>query len=379
MQFCYLDSILDIDSKHWNELVANGYPFIRHEFLAALEQSGAANKKTGWQAQHLTVYDNDELIAVMPLYIKQHSYGEYMFDWSWADAYHRHGFDYYPKLLSAIPFTPATGPRLCIRADKDDKLISQQIAQALTEHCQAKGYSSVHVLFPNQQSTETFAPVLSRRHGVQFHWFNRGYHHFEDFLANFTSRKRKNLNKERRAVAQQGVTLQRLMGNEISEELWQQFYRFYQLTYAKRSGHGGYLTEGFFQQIAQSMGEHIMLVIAKKEGRIIAGALNFFDQHCLYGRYWGCIEDIEFLHFEACYYQGIEFCIERGLQRFDPGAQGEHKIQRGFTPVDVYSNHWLAQPEFDAAIKQFLQQETAELKRYKQRCNKYLPFKQPVL
>ena len=377
LQFCYLDSILDIDGQSWNQVCHSDYPFTRHEFLAALEQSGATSRKTGWQAHHLCCYQGDQLIAVMPLYIKYHSYGEYMFDWAWADAYHRHGYNYYPKLLAAIPFTPATGPRLCIKPGVDSGQLTQQVTENLIEHCHTQGYSSLHVLFPSQTASAAFSPALSRRYGVQFHWFNQGYNSFADFLTGFTSRKRKTLNKERRAVAQQGVSLLRLVGKEISADIWQQFYLFYQLTYAKRSGHGGYLSEAFFKQVAQTMGEQIMLVIAKRDNRIIAGALNFFDQHCLYGRYWGCIEPVEFLHFEACYYQGIEFCIERGLQRFDPGAQGEHKIQRGFTPVSVYSNHWLALADFAAAIKQFLQQETAELNRYKQSCMQHLPYKQP--
>jgi predicted N-acyltransferase len=375
MQFRYLNSISDIDSHSWNQVSDTDYPFTRHEFLSSLENSGAATQKTGWQPHHLTVYHNDSLVAVMPLYIKEHSYGEYMFDWSWADAYHRQGLAYYPKLLAAIPFTPATGPRLCIDKSASQDAIYPAVANELIQHCQQLELSSAHVLFPRQSEHEHLNNQLSQRRGVQFHWFNQGFTDFDGFLTTFNSRKRKALKKERRSIEQQHVSLERLTGKDISVEIWQQFYLFYQVTYAKKSGHGGYLTQAFFQQIAKSLPDQIMLVIAKKGDRIIAGALNFFDSQTLYGRYWGCIEEVEFLHFEACYYQGIEFCIERGLQRFDPGAQGEHKIQRGFTPVYVYSYHWLAHPEFNQAINQFLQQETTELKRYKQQCFGQLPFK----
>ncbi|MCR8922021.1 GNAT family N-acetyltransferase [Dasania sp. GY-MA-18] len=373
MEFRYLHSISEISAQQWDSLVHSDYPFTRHAFLAALELSGSVAVATGWQPHHLCVYQAEQLVAVMPLYIKQHSYGEYIFDWSWAEAYQRHGYNYYPKLLAAIPFTPATGPRLCIHPDSDAAALYEAVGQQLIAQAQQLQASSVHVLY-HSQANHFNAPFMARS-SVQFHWFNQGYTCFDDFLAQFKSRKRKTLNKERRSVKQQGISLQRLSGNEISEEIWQQFYYFYQLTYAKRSGHGGYLKQDFFKRIASSMADQIMLVIARKDQDIVAGALNFFDSHSLYGRYWGCSEELEQLHFEACYYQGIEFCIERGLQRFDSGAQGEHKIQRGFQPVDTHSSHWLAQPDFAHAIQQFLQQETTELKRYKLQCSKHLPFK----
>ena len=376
MEFRFLDSINDITCEHWNAIAGIDYPFTRHEFLQALENSHATNHTTGWQAQHLTVYRDEQLVAVMPLYLKFHSYGEYVFDWAWADAYRNHGLNYYPKLLSAIPFTPATGPRICIKEHEDKRSITTQICDALIKHSHATKASSVHILFPEieqHQQLQT-TPLLSRK-GVQFHWFNKNFSSFNHFLEQFSSRKRKNLNKERRRVLEQGVSLERLTGNNISPAIWKQFHHFYQITYAKRSGHGGYLTESFFQQIAQLIPEQIMLVIAKKDDRIIAGALNFFDSHTLYGRYWGCIEEVDYLHFEACYYQGIEFCIEQGLQRFDPGAQGEHKIQRGFTPVYTYSNHWLKHPDFSNAVADFLQREAVEITHYQQQCLLDLPFK----
>ncbi|WP_339671214.1 GNAT family N-acetyltransferase [Dasania marina] len=373
MEFRYLRSISEISHQQWNAISGTDYPFGRHEFLAALELSGSVSAKTGWQPQHLCVYQGEQLLAVMPLYIKQHSYGEYIFDWSWAEAYQRHGYHYYPKLLSAIPFTPATGPRLCLHPDGDAEAIKAAVSQQLISHAQQLQASSVHVLY-SEQNAGFDAPFMPRS-SVQFHWFNQGYTCFDDFLSQFKSRKRKALKKERQSVAQQGIHLQRLTGPQITDELWQQFYAFYQSTYAKRSGHGGYLHRDFFNRIASNMAEQIMLVIAIKDQTIIAGALNFFDSHSLYGRYWGCHIEAEHLHFETCYYQGIEFCIEQGLQRFDSGAQGEHKIQRGFQPVDTYSQHWIARPDFADAIKQFLQQETAELIRYKQQCSEHLPFK----
>lgn len=380
MDFCFLDSINDIDRESWNLIAGTNYPFTRHEFLSALENSGAATQATGWQAHHLTVYEQQQLIAVMPLYLKHHSYGEYVFDWAWADAYHRHGLDYYPKLLAAIPFTPATGPRLCLapQAVKNnaDNTVSQAIVQQLIKHSQHIGASSLHLLFPEQSAYKQLSNAgLLARSGVQFHWFNQGFKNFDDFLTHFSSRKRKNLNKERRRVKEQGIILKRLSGNDISPETWQRFHHFYQITYAKRSGHGGYLTQSFFEQIAQALPDNIVLVTATKDDRLIAAALNFRDSHTLYGRYWGCIEEVEFLHFEACYYQGIEYCIEQGLERFDPGAQGEHKIQRGFTPVMTYSNHWIDHPEFASAIGNFLQSEKHEIKRYQQQCLESLPFK----
>ncbi len=371
--FRYLTAISDIDSQQWNAISGHDYPFTRHAFLAALELSGSVSQTQGWQPHNLTAYDGQRLIAVMPLYIKSHSYGEYIFDWAWADAYHRHGLEYYPKLLAAIPFTPATGPRLCIADEVDSLAIRNAVSNELISHCQDIEASSVHLLFPEQDQLLNI-PFMPRS-SVQFHWFNQGFKSFDDFLATFKSRKRKNLNKERLQVANQGVTLKRLTGCDIDQHSWQQFYHFYQLTYAKRSGHGGYLTEDFFNRIAQTMKDNIMLVLAIKDERIIAGALNFFDSNTLYGRYWGCIEEIEYLHFEACYYQGIEFCIEKNIPLFNPGTQGEHKILRGFEPFLCYSNHKMKEDGFDRAIADFLQRETPQIIDYAEKSASLLPYK----
>jgi predicted N-acyltransferase len=376
MRVEFISHIDAIEPALWNSITGTDYPFTRFEFLHALENSGAVCKQMGWEPQHVAVYSDDCLVAVMPLYLKHHSYGEYVFDWSWADAYRRHGVAYYPKLLCAIPYTPATGQRLCIRSGEDDKAITALIMEAINDHAERLGASSIHILFPStevkdQLNTLGFTP----RQGAQYHWFNHSFNNFDDFLASFSSRKRKNLRKERLRVIEQGLELEIIEGNNISAELWQTFFHFYQLTYAKRSGHGGYLEQSFFEQVAASMPEQLVLVMAKHEGQYIAGALNFRDQKTLYGRYWGCIKEFDFLHFEACYYQGIEYCIANGLQRFDPGAQGEHKIQRGFEPVATWSNHRILHPAFSSAIDDFLEQESTASQRYIEQARQMLPFK----
>ena len=380
MHIEFIDSINQISAASWNAVAGVDYPFTRHEFLLALELSGATNRDSGWQPHHMLIYQEDDveapLIAVMPLYLKYHSYGEYVFDWSWADAYRRNGVAYYPKLLAAIPYTPATGPRLCSAEGINTEALCPLVSQALQQEAADCEASSVHILFPQLPAMQAFEQAgLTPRRGVQFHWFNDGFATFDEFLARFSSRKRKNLNKERRQVEAQNLQLEVLEGAQISPELWQRFHHFYQMTYAKRSGHGGYLNLDFFQRVAETMPEHIVLVMATHEGQYVAGALNFRDSQSLYGRYWGCIKEFDYLHFEACYYQGIEYCIEHKLTRFDPGAQGEHKIQRGFTPIETWSNHWVAHQGFTEAIKIFLTQENKAMFDYLDQAIELLPFK----
>ena len=379
MRVSFIDSINAIACDQWNSVAGTDYPFTRHEFLHALETSNATRQKSGWQPQHIVVYDDDNdtaPVAVMPLYVKYHSYGEYVFDWSWADAYHRHGLDYYPKLVAAIPFTPATGPRLCVKAGCNSADITGAVVEAMRQRAQQLNASSIHILFPDNRACEQFQQQgLQRRRGAQYHWFNEGFNSFDDFMASFSSRKRKNLKKERLRITQQNLRLDIIEGEAISPDIWRQFYYFYQLTYAKRSGHGGYLNQQFFELIAASMAKHLVLVLAYAGDRAIAGALNFRDSDTLYGRYWGCTQEFDCLHFEACYYQGIEYCIANNLRRFDPGAQGEHKIQRGFTPVETCSNHWIAHPGFSAAIGEFLQRDNEAIQRYIQQARQLLPFK----
>ncbi|MDF1693733.1 MAG: GNAT family N-acetyltransferase [Zhongshania sp.] len=373
----FINAISAIDAATWNAIAGQDYPFTRHEFLQALESSGAVAADKGWQPHHLVARRDGQIVALMPLYIKTHSYGEYVFDWSWADAYQRHGRSYYPKLLAAIPFTPATGPRLCLANDAEREDVMQAIASSLPAHARQMGASSVHILFSKPEVSSAWQPLgFMQRSGPQYHWFDRDYGDFDGFLASFSSRKRKTLRKERKAVAEQGLDLQILCGSEISPAQWRFFFHCYQLTYAKRSGHGGYLPEAFFTQLAATMPEHLVLVIASHGDEPVAVALNFRDQHTLYGRYWGCVREYEFLHFETCYYQGIEYCLREGLRHFDPGAQGEHKIQRGFMPIATYSNHWLADADFSAAVAQFLDDEKLHIAKYLRDASAMLPFKQ---
>lgn len=376
MKCDFLSSIADIDAETWNGVLGNDYPFMRHEFLAAMEQSGSACEKTGWQPYHLIVYDGNDAIAVMPLYLKFHSYGEYIFDWSWADAYQRIGLAYYPKLLSAIPFTPATGPRLAIVNSADKTQVQRFAAQSLVEYAHHHQLSSIHILAANaDESTQWSTNGFQPRTTVQYHWSNNNYKDFNHYLSYFSSRKRKNINKERQSIHQKNIEIKRLIGNQITTQQWDIFYHFYQMTYAKRSGHGGYLSRDFFQLISQSMPQQVMLVLTKHNGDYVAGALYFFSSTTLFGRYWGCIEEFNKLHFECCYYQGIDFCIERGLKTFDAGAQGEHKIQRGFVPLAVHSNHWIRDARFAQAIGEFIDKETQHHADYIHTAKTQLPFK----
>ena len=379
MKVKFLKSINEVAAEDWNAITGSDYPFTSYEFLHALETSGATCNETGWIVHHALVYHKQQWVAVMPLYLKYHSYGEYVFDFQWAEAYQSHGYDYYPKLISAIPFTPATGPRLCVRSGFQKKVILESLIKAIKEYSCAEKISSWHCLFPNENdSGELESLNISQRTGVQFHWFNNNYQRFDDFLLDFNSRKRKNLKKERKKVVEQHLKIERLEGSQISDEIWQRFYHFYQLTYVKRSGHGGYLGIEFFIELGKRMPEHLMMVLAKKNDQIIAAALNLKDSTTLYGCYWGCYEEYDFLHFEACYYQGIEYCIEQGLERFDPGAQGEHKIQRGFRPVYTYSNHFIKDERFQLAINSFLKEEKTYISQYYQDAKNYLPFKKII-
>lgn len=373
----FISSISDIEPSTWDKTVGNSYPFLRHAFLLALETTGCTNKQSGWEPHHLIVKTDGKLSGLMPLYIKHDSYGEYVFDWSWADAYHRHGIDYYPKLLCAIPYTPATGPRLCLNEKLSSENIVPHIAAALKSECEKINASSFHCLFPFLNLHNTLIDEnISARQGCQFHWLNNNYSSFDEFLSTFTSRKRKNLKKERQKVAEQNIEILVKEGAEISEEEWQQFYVFYHLTYYKRSGRQGYLNQAFFLALASSMADSIIMVQAKHEGAFVAASLFFKGDDTLYGRYWGCDKEFDMLHFECCYYQGIEYAIKHNLKRFDPGAQGEHKIQRGFTPVPTYSNHWIVREDFRSAINDFLEKEKEANQHYIDDAKTYLPFKE---
>ncbi len=374
----FVTSLEQVPAEQWDGVAGTDYPFMRHRFLYGLEKTDCTTADTGWQPCHLLLRKGDTLAAVMPLYLKSHSYGEYVFDWSWADAWRQSGLDYYPKLLTAIPFTPATGPRLCVAANMDENTCLRAAITAVQDLAGRQNLSSWHLLFPTEEVCEKLLDAgLHRRAATQFHWFNEGFHSFEDFLATFNSRKRKSLKRERRRVAEQGIALRTLTGAEIGKKEWEQFFHFYQLTYAKRSGHGGYLSREFFVDTAAGMEEQVVMVLAYLADRAVAGALYFRSSNTLYGRYWGCEREYECLHFEACYYQGIEYCIAHKLQRFDPGAQGEHKIQRGFRPITTWSNHWIADPRLSAAVADFTRREAQHNEQYRQAAASMLPFKSP--
>ena len=372
----FLPTLSLVDRGAWNALAGTDYPFLRREFLLALEESGCTDADSGWQPYHVTLYRGERLVALMPLYLKSHSYGEYVFDWSWADAYRRSGRHYYPKLLTAVPFTPATGPRLCVAEGEDAGACRAGLFAAARQLAEKQDLSSWHVLFPGDEEARVLEQMgISLRRGSQFHWFNDDYENFEDFLATFNSRKRKSLKRERRRVQEQGIRLETLEGTEITERHWEEFYRFYQMTYAKRSGHGGYLNREFFMRLGRELPGHCVLVRASLDGEAVAGSLCLRSGDTLYGRYWGCVRELDCLHFEACYYQGIEYCIRQGLARFDPGAQGEHKIQRGFTPIATVSAHWMTDPAFARAIDDFTREEESHVDAYIQEASGYLPFR----
>mgnify|MGYP003636880158 CR=1 FL=1 len=376
MLFELNDSINSISKTDWDALNTSHFPFTTYAFLSALEASGAVSKRTGWQAKHLVVKDKDKLIAVIPSYLKQHSYGEYVFDFQWAEAYQSVGYNYYPKLVSAIPFSPVTGPRLLVHSDYNEVNVLDFITNETKKLLSESAYSSWHSLFLTKEKSDLFASkLLSQRRAVHFKWVNRSYASFDDFLDTCSSRHRKNMRKERRKVIEQGIQLRQIEGPDVTEKEWRHFYQFYQATYLKRSGHEGYLSADFFILLQQTMAKQLMLVTATKDQKMVGAALYLKDDKSLYGRYWGSYSEDEFLHFEACYYQGIEYCIRHGLKYFDPGVQGEHKLQRGFEPYFTYSNHWLVHPEFRLAINQFLKDEAPYIEDYFSYTQTRLPYK----
>lgn len=372
-------NIADIDAGEWNGLFRSANPFVSHQFLSALERSGCVGGDTGWEPRHLLMRRNGAPVAAMPLYVKSHSHGEFVFDWAWAEAYARHGLDYYPKLLTAIPYSPVTGPRIGLRAGEAEAELLAEIFARLRQLCDAGNCSGWHLLFPDaglKAGLESLSGAgLLRRTDVQFHWHNRNFDGFGDFLAALRSSRRKNVRKERRKVAQAGVRIRRITGSQASDAQWEGFYRCYRHTYLKRSGHPGYLNREFFRLLRAVMAEQLMLVVVERDGQMLASALFLFDDRTLYGRYWGALEQVDCLHFEVCFYQGIEFCIERGLGVFDPGTQGEHKLVRGFEPVETASFHWISDPRFRAAIGDYLEREKDGVRLYRRQARSLLPFR----
>ena len=370
-----VESLAGVSAEEWDAL-AMGNPFAGHAFLCALLETGCASARTGWQPQFLLLRRGGSLAAAMPLFVKSHSYGEYVFDWAWADAYRRHGLEYYPKLLSAIPFTPVGGPRLMARDNADRAAL---LAGALKL---ARQGSSLHILFPPAPEAALMQQSgMMLRRTVQFHWRNAkengGYADFEDFLSRLTRHRRKVIRQERRRVREAGVTIRRLQGPQIERGHWEFFARCYRRTYSERRS-SPYLNLDFFLRIGQTMPQNLVLILAERGGRPIAAALDVAAADALYGRYWGALEHVPLLHFECCYYQGIEHAIEQRLERFEGGAQGEHKLFRGLMPVETLSAHWLAHPQFARAVEDYLERERTGIGRYVDELNERSPFRTPA-
>jgi len=371
-------SLSEIGQTAWDGLVArqdNANPFLSYAFLHALHESGSATPETGWQPQFIVLYDDagdgEQLVAALPLYVKGHSYGEYVFDWAWADAYQRNGLDYYPKLLSAIPFTPVTGSRL-LAVDARARAALIEVLQGTQ---QASDVSSTHILFPpDEQARQLGEAGYLLRSGVQFHWMNAGYASFDEFLSTLEQKKRKNIRAERRKVLEAGVTMRRVRGIDATDDDWRFFTRCYRHTYAEHYSKP-YLNLDFFRRIGREMPANLLLVIAERNGEPIAASLVVHDETTLYGRYWGALEHVPCLHFETAYYQPLEFCIEQKIQVFEGGAQGEHKMARGFLPTRTWSAHWLAHPSFSNAVETFLQRESGGIDDYIDELNERNPFK----
>ena len=370
----WFTSINQIDANEWQRLFGSE-PFTCHAFLYALEQSQCVHEQTGWQPKHLAVYENNKLIALAPGYLKSHSYGEYVFDWAWAEAYEQHGLEYYPKWLCGVPFSPIEGKRIAIEHNDHD-LVYHYIKEQLNTHSIDQNWSGWHINFCEQaQANSLCTERVMQRVGVQFQWFNKGFNTFDDFLQTLTARKRKTLKKERAKIVQQNIAIEWLHGVQITPEIMQLFCEFYQRTYLKRSGHLGYLNMEFFILLHALMSEQLVIMLAKKDDKVIAATLSLIGENTLYGRYWGANEDVDSLHFELCYYQGIEFAIKHNLSCFHSGAQGEHKIARGFEPVLTYSAHHIVDGDFSNAISDYLKRESQHIHIYKDQCAELLPFK----
>ncbi len=372
-------SIDDIDSREWNALAGAGCPFLRHEFLAALEHTGCVGAGTGWQPCPVTLSDDLGLAAAAPAYIKTHSYGEFVFDFAWAQAYSRHGRRYYPKLVVAVPFTPATGPRLLVRPGLEPAALAKRLLEALGTEAASRRVSSVHALFldePARAACERQGWLLRR--DCQFHWTHRGYPSFDAYLETFTAEKRKKARRERRRVAEAGIRFETRFGGELDERLLDTVYGFHRETFL-RHGNEPYLTREFFSEIRRTLGDALMIKVAMHRATSgetpVAAAIFFWSPEALYGRYWGAAADYHSLHFEACYHQGIEFCIERGIGRFEPGTQGEHKVSRGFEPTLTWSAHYIGDAAFREAIGDYLEREGGAVDDYAAEIREHVPYR----
>jgi len=374
MQVSVNAAIGDIDAAEWNGLGDDDCPFLCHEFLAAAEDSGSVSAASGWTPRHLTCRQDGRLIGAMPLYEKSHSWGEFVFDWAWARAYEQAGLSYYPKLVSAVPFTPAPGRRV-LTAGGSDRAAAGALLSASIELARDSDCSSLHVLFPRQDELDRLHDAgLRLRKDCQFHWHNRDYGDFDDFLATFSSAKRKKARRDRRRVAEAGIRFRRLSGREVEADLWQAVYRLISMTFMRR-GSLPYFNLEFFIRVATAMPDNVLVVLAERHGQLIAAAVFFESDSVLYGRYWGSDGDYDALHFETCYYQGIDYCIRKGKRIFEPGTQGEHKISRGFVPVPTWSAHWLVHPEFFSAIADYLDTERRHVDRYMLAVDAHSPYR----
>lgn len=378
-QIRVLNSLKDIDPASWNNLQPSDRvnPFVTHEFLYALEKSGSATSQAGWLGQHLVLEDDSGImLGALPCYLKNHSQGEYVFDHGWADAFERAGGNYYPKLQCSVPFTPATSPRFLVPQCEGQEVRIMALAQGLQQLCERMEVSSAHITFMEKDEWGVAGKQgYLQRKDQQFHWLNDGYKTFEDFLNVLSSRKRKNIKKERRiALKDNGVTIELLRGDEISERVWDRFFAFYNDTGARKWGQP-YLTREFFSLVGKTMPERTLLIMAKREDEYVAGAINFIGDDCLYGRHWGCLEDHPCLHFEICYYQAIDYAITHGLKRVEAGAQGSHKLARGYIPVTTHSAHWITHLGLRDAVSDYLVHERREVDRHNKILSEHAPFK----
>ena len=368
------DSIAAIAGEDWNALAGDAFPFLNHAFLELAETTGSVAPNAGWAPRHLTLEQGGKLRAALPLYEKSHSWGEFVFDWAWARAYEQAGLDYYPKLVSAIPFTPAPSTRILL-ANANDTEAARALISAATQLAVESECSSVHFLFPSEQEVSLFDDCgLLLRKDCQFHWHNRDYGTFDDFLSTFTSAKRKKARRDRRRVQENGISFRRLRGAELDSSTWSIVYALIARTFMMR-GSLPYFNQAFFEGLSERLPESILVILAEQDGKPVAAAVFYESPTTLYGRYWGSDGHFDALHFETCYYQGIEYCIETGKQLFEPGTQGEHKISRGFSPVTTWSAHWLAHPEFADAVSRYLDEEGRHIEHYIDAVDQHTPYK----
>ena len=373
MQLSHTDSITNIPADTWNVLAGDTNPFVQHDFLLALEQHDCLHPY-GWHPQYLLAHDNGQLIGAAPAYIKTNSYGEFVFDWSWADVYQRHGLDYYPKLVIAVPYTPANGPRILSHPDVNHQAVGNALVEYSKTLCDEENLSTAHWLFCPQQDIDIQKKQgLLERIDCQYHWQNHQYENFEHFLSELRQKKRKNIRQERRKVTDANIQIDVLHGEELNEQQWQQLYDFYRITFMKKSG-APTLSLAFFKAIKHK----VLAFMASYHGDTIAGAICIKGKHTLYGRHWGSFKKFDSLHFEVCYYTGIEYCIKQGLKTFEPGAQGEHKILRGFLPVITRSTHWIEQPQFRDLLGHHLEKEYKYMFDYYQDLCATTPYKEPM-